>query len=154
MNRAQLIENLNVFRSEHAEAEKRAKVALAEAEALRKIIEGIEGLVNGSEAQLVIREEGTIVVHETPDAVRGDKPLGMEAVRRILIETGQSWKIAALAEEIVRRGWIVPGARNPRASVNRAIERLMKRGEVRRTAKGTYRYRMEKLPRSEEDETG
>lgn len=154
IERARLIESLHNFRTELDEAEQRAKAALAEADALRKIVEGIEGLVSGGVTQLTISDTGTISRPSLNgnEAVVGDTPRGKEAVRRLFLETRRTWKRRAIIEEVVRRGWIDPEARNPNSAIGASIDRLAKAGELRRHAHATYRYT--KLPPLNEEGAG
>jgi hypothetical protein len=156
MDRAHLNESLNSFRLDLVEAEERAQLALAEVDALRKIIEGVEALMMGRPTQLVIQESGTIVgrgqTNGTSAVTGEDAPRGQEAVRRLLIESRREWKRSALIQEILRRGWINPAAKHKQAAVGTALDRLVKDGEVERVPdkRATYRYPPDKLPPTED----
>jgi hypothetical protein len=152
MDRAALIESLESFRAELREADRRVTRARAEADALRKVVEGIEGLIGGGSAdQLALVESGTNVataVLTGNGVVVGDAPRGQAALRRILIETvTERWKRGALLDEVQRRGWFNPDAKNPRGAASVALDRLVESGEVLRE-NGFHRYNPDWLPPS------
>lgn len=148
MDRARLIESLDGFRRELVVAEERATNALAEVDALRKIIEGVESLMTGRPTQLAMRDSTAIVGRDEPNGAGPDAPRGQEAVRRLLVETRREWKRSALIQEILRRGWINPEAKHKQAAVGTALDRLVREGEVERVPnkRATYRYPPDKLP--------
>lgn len=73
-----------------------------------------------------------------PDADRPrETMLAKDAVRRVLGESQQAWKVTPLAREIERRG-IVINSKNPVSAVRTATSRMVKSGEVVRLVDGRY----------------
>lgn len=75
----------------------------------------------------------------------GSAPRGMDAVEFVLRETPERpWKRAALAHELVKRGWLAPGEPG-RRTLGSILHRMVERGRVVRVGAGLY-----KLPASQQ----
>ena len=159
MDRNPLIEQLPELRRELLAAQRRIQDARSEAEALHAIIQGIERLVAGGDAATVqlkltpsssdmngpVQETAEVeVVEEEPG------PRGREAVRRVMSD-GRPWRLQAVIAEVVRRGWVRPGARNPEASIRETVRRLTRDGEAEKVGHATYRLVPAKLDLDEGD---
>jgi hypothetical protein len=145
MDRSQLIAGLDDLKRDLAEADRRAVVAQAEADALRSIIDGIQKLAAGDSGVVQmkisvssadgghLRDAGTVeIVNNEP------VPRGTAAIRQVMSD-GRAWKQQALIAEIIRRGWIKPGTKRPDAAIREAVRRMASRGEVVKLDHATYR---------------
>ena len=123
------LQTLRRYEAELVKAEQAAQLAIQRRESLRQVVEGLRDLMTPERAILRDRKRRALTdpltarVHRlwedateerpkrAPETTNNGKvPRGREAVRRVLIETRDSWRVPALAEEIGRRGWM-PGDR-------------------------------------------
>jgi hypothetical protein len=126
-----------MFRQQLRDAELRAQLALGEAENLRKIVAGLEGLSRGPRDQLPlpINQEQPAQSQDRPEG-----PRGQEAVRQVMMTApDQEWSLAAITGEILKRAWIVPDAKVPEAAIRAATQRLAGAGLARKSGPGRYR---------------
>ena len=133
---------------ERDQAERRARRALARQDALAKIVDGLRALaasedVPQKERLPDVSETATVWAGITAlgagETMNGKVPRGRQAIVRVLSEFDRAWGIRDLSDEIEKRGWIKPGARNTRAAVGVALKRLVDEGRVERVGYGSYR---------------
>jgi hypothetical protein len=147
-----LVEMLPELRKRLREAEEHAQAALAEVEGLRKVVEGVEqiaaGVSSANPLPLFVEDQGAGTDNGTP--APEPSPRGQEAVRLILEERWPNVVTQALIfTEVMRRGWIDPTAKTPRAAVRAAAQRLAAAGHAEKVGSG-FKYK----PPSEQDEGG
>jgi hypothetical protein len=132
---AQLVRLLPLFRGQLREAEQRAQQAMHDAESLRKIVDGLEGLAGNrpsAQAPLFTPSET-----EKPEEA---SPRGQEAVRQVMLtDPDAEWPLARITYEVLRRGWIDPNAKVPRAAIRAATQRLAAANLADKTGTGRYR---------------
>lgn len=69
-----------------------------------------------------------------------ERPVGTEAVRRIMREGG-TWTTKGLFEELKHRGWESKTAQDPMKATEAAVSRLITvKKEIERVGRGEYRY--------------
>lgn len=124
-----------VFKSQLLEAELRARRAQSEADNLRKVIEGLEGLTgNREQIPLFVQTER----RREPSEPEG--PRGQEAVRQVMnTDPDRVWPLSSIAHEILRRGWIDPVAKVPNAAIRAATQRLAAAGMAEKVGTGRYK---------------
>jgi hypothetical protein len=126
---------------EHATVVARFERSTARVTALRQVVEGLRAL-NRLERQPAREQLVFQATPPTPNGSAADTPRGREAVRRVLSEDTRDWRMTDLVAEIVRRGWIDPGARQPAAAIRVAAKRLADDGEAVKVRPGVYRYKL------------
>lgn len=125
---------------EAADRERRAGALQAEAVAFRQMIEAV-----GSLSGIRVPPAPAQPVAATPVAPQRaistpERPVGTEAVRRIMREGGV-WTIQTLFEEMKHRGWDSKTAQEPLKAAEAALSRLVSvKKEVERVGRGQYRY--------------
>lgn len=145
LERDRLADLLDDLRGEQRSIAREAAVLEHRGAALSKTIEGIESLLEEVDV------EHTTGVRSVPGqrASAADHPKGVEAVRRILVETGAEMDVRTLADELVKRGWIK--SRDPvNATFSNASRAVADEasGIVRRRGPGNsflYRYVSDRL---------
>ncbi len=128
------------------DAEARRSRAQRRIEALVQIVSGLSLLHSEHEEpqreRLPVRDDGgTAIIGLTAFGQEGEMPRGKEAVRIIMSETPRTWKAAELVAEVLRRKWIDPHAKQPKAAVGVATRRLLDEGAVERVGPGLYRFK-------------
>lgn len=69
----------------------------------------------------------------------GDEPRGEAAILAVVREEpARDWATAEIHRILEDRKWITPGAKHPRAGVEAALSRLVKKGSLLRIDKGVY----------------
>jgi hypothetical protein len=148
MDLEQLAKELPALRAQLAEAETRAEaatanraaaqeaesVAVAQRDALRTAVAGIEGLALAfavpadyvPEAEPVRETEPSPPAE--PQVAATDGPRGREAVRLVLEEAGRPMRPKEIVTAVMRRGWIEPEAKSPDSAIRLATRRLAKDG--------------------------
>src|SRR5947209_4437795 len=112
-------------RSRRIEAESRA-----DAERAEQAIAALEAVV-GEPVQSQV--EATMEIAIETQAANGDGPRGEAAVLAVLDERPRrAWKAADVHAALVERGWISPQAKHPRAGTDAALNRLVRKGVLRR----------------------
>jgi hypothetical protein len=126
----------------------RVRAARERNAALANIVTGLRQLQDAEKALLATQERlpvdeavglPFIESKTTVYGFEGDPPRGKEAVRLILSEVKRDWRASDLVDEVIRRGWIDPDAKQPDAAVRVAIRRLVDDGLAMRVAQGIYR---------------
>jgi hypothetical protein len=153
MDREALKKSVALFEDELADAEREASEAYKRVEALRQVVAGMRGLVGAEPQQgpaLFTVESSPQKDADSPPAhANGTTLSARDAARLVLIETRLSWKVPDLAREIGKRALLSGDVSRPQDAVSTAIKRLVKAGEVERTGRGYYAYRLDKLPAAE-----
>ncbi len=115
--------------------------------ALTQTIHGLQELVGDDEPE---EDEAPRLVQPdsipseerfgTPAVVQ-DYPRGVEAVRRILMDTGREMDTREITDELLRRGW-VPRSSNPLNATSSNAARAVELPDVwrRKSEHGTYLY--------------
>ena len=137
-DRAEYLRMLPPLRQQLRAAELRAQEAAAEAESLRKVIQGLQELAgerpNGRQASLL----EPLTMGEIDELLA---PRGQEAVKQVLATEDRVWSARELLEVIQAKGWIEPDAKTPLASVRVAAQRLVKAGGAVKVGSGYQRSR-------------
>jgi hypothetical protein len=131
-----LVSLLPLFRQQLRAAETRAALAQSQADHLRNIVDGLEGLSGGRRDQMHLFVP---LGSATPTEVE-QGPRGQEAVRLVMASApDRVWSLGAITHEILDRGWIDPGAKVPAAAIRAATQRLAGAGFAEKVAPGRYR---------------
>lgn len=94
---------------------------------LRKLIEGYIELYPLTESLV---RDGDL---EEDEFAEGDRPRGMEAAHRVLLEHAGNWyTVQAILDLLDRRGW-APHSSNPKNAVRAALERLVEGGVIEKS---------------------
>lgn len=124
---------LPVLRTEHEAARESAAKALARAEAIERIIDGIERLLGEAPSP-------TLPLFDRTEAEATDGPRGQEAVRQVMAtQPDRIWTLSAITREVRRRRWINPNAKTPQAAIRAATQRLAGAGLAEKIGAGRYR---------------
>lgn len=146
---------LSRWKERLTEAARAADSAIAERDAIHRIVEGLEALARLTRRPAVGQEslpipEAAAPASQAAETVsrNGTKPLGREAVRRILAESPETtWRVGPLTQEIERRGWIKKQARDKKGAVRQAMAALVAAGVAERADIGEYRLAVnQKIP--------
>jgi hypothetical protein len=124
---------------EAADRERRAEALQGEALAFRQMIEAVGSLSGIRVPQAPVRPAGSPMAPQRPISTP-ERPVGTEAVRRIMREGG-TWTTKSLFEELKHRGWESKTAVDPMKATEAAVSRLATvKKEIERVGRGEYRY--------------
>ncbi len=152
-----LIAQLPDLKAEAARERQRAKEVTARADALDRVIRGIEALIPSSDA----RQQSLSLTREDSECIAGDGTMesqepsenahlqGIEAVRKVISQVpDRLWRPRDVHEVLEQRGWISTTNQAPIRSTGVAMHRMAKRGELVKVGRGLFR-----MPETEEVET-
>ncbi len=143
---ASLLRLLPLFRQQLEDAEARAQRAMGEAESLRQVVRGLEGLAGQRPPK-----QSPLFLSQEPTQPEPEGPRGQEAVRQVMATSPeQAWPLAAITAEVMKRGWIDPNAKVPGAAIRAATQRLAAAGMAEKVGAGRYRL----TPRGREGPDG
>ncbi|MFY9489127.1 MAG: hypothetical protein WAP35_10610 [Solirubrobacterales bacterium] len=110
----------------------------ARVENLQAAIHGIKGLL-GEAHNMPFPGQTVLDASPVPNGI----PRGRtDRVRAVIAESGEdrTWKARQVYDALVARGWEDHEGTDALRSVEAVVNRLWKRGELRRVSSGTYRY--------------